>query len=162
VLSLSEKEVWPQWENLVKGLKEQLRQGSFLGEMWIQIDEPFWGEENKPHESYLEKVKKLGSELGKTRFGLHSCATKRPALSLLEMEAFHFLSFDCEKTEVSPSEKEIWKQWLKKDSTKILAWGAGEASRSRVDAWALEERQVWLSASCGLAYSGSFLAGRIF
>ena len=143
VLSLSEDEVWLKWHKLLVGISQQLRQGHFLGEMWLQIDEPFWSKERTPQKGYFEKLQELQRHLEKTVFGIHSCATERPLLSEEESDQFRFLSFDCEKTPVSTEEQAKWKSWLGKDSRRVFAWGTNGKVAPHHD-------QIWQSATCGL------------
>lgn len=147
-LSLSELEVWRDWERLVQGLSKQLRQGSFLGELWLQIDEPFWSGDEKPKDGYFERLAVLKEKLTKTVWGLHSCATKRPEFSEEEINQFRFLSFDCEKTKAKTAEKEKWEAWLLRDPARVLAWGTTRAQE--MDAWAMGSAGVWISSPCGL------------
>lgn len=142
-LSLSEEEVWLNWQKLVLGISYQLRQGHFLGELWLQIDEPFWSKEKKPKAGYFENLEKISAQLSKTTWGLHSCATERPDLTPRELTHFRFLSFDCERTPVAKEELAKWEEWLKKDPKRILAWG-GTATKGST------HNQIWLSAPCGL------------
>jgi len=95
MLSLTEEKIIPQWEKLVVALLDQLRQGHFIGEIWLQIDEPLpkgtalllEGKHAAPKVMpYLfegrlsEAIKKMRVGRQRVVFGLHSCATERPQL----------------------------------------------------------------------------------
>lgn len=143
-LSLPFENIAPQWTTLVKGLHQQLRQGSFTGELWLQIDEPYL-----PHKGTALLLVDLQNQLPKTVFGLHSCATVRPEPDTELLAQLRFLTFDCSRTPVTPAEKTAWTQWLSEDSRRVLAWGQ-PTELPLVDEWALRHPQVWLSAPCGL------------
>jgi len=143
-LSLPFENIAPQWVTLVQGLHQQLRQGSFTGELWIQIDEPYL-----PHKGTAYLLAELQPKLNRTVFGLHSCATVRPEADPELWAALRFMAFDCSKTPVSEAEKRLWDQWLQEDSRRVLAWGQ-PLNQPIEDAWALAQPQVWRSAPCGL------------
>jgi len=143
-LCLSQEEVWTQWKNLVLGVSQQLRQGNFQGEMWLQIDEPFWSKDQSPQSEYFENLKTLQEGMTKTVWGLHSCATLRPALHTSGIQFFQFLSFDCERTPVSNEELALWQAWLGERPKRVLAWGGTQTIPPN-------SPQIWASATCGLA-----------
>jgi len=142
-LSLPYDEIYPQWEKLVLGISKQLRQGAFTGELWLQIDEPFWPPKGRP---YLL----VGLELPKTVWGIHCCATERPRLTPEELSRFRFFSLDCSRTPFSATERETWGKWLDEDPRRVFAWGHPIDSPHTLDPWALSRSQIWLSAPCGL------------
>lgn len=143
-LSLPFGEIYQKWAELVLRLSQQLRQGAFLGELLLQVDEPY----GLPKGTAL-LLADVQKDIPNSALGLHSCATERPILSEEEMNNFRFLSFDCSRTQVQDSEKEAWKNWLSAHTQRILAWGTPPQTQN-LDPWALKEDQVWLSAPCGL------------
>lgn len=145
VLSLPFDEIFPKWKRLVLSIAQQLRQGAFIGELLLQVDEPY----GLPKGTAL-LLAEVQKEIPKSALGLHSCATIRPDLSAQELSCFRFLSFDCERTAVTELEKANWIEWLKEDSRRFLAFGVSQQNESVLDPWVLNERQVWLSAPCGL------------
>jgi hypothetical protein len=143
-LSLPFNDIYPKWAKLVLGISKQLRQGAFLGELLLQVDEPY----GLPKGTAL-LLADVQKEIPNSVLGLHSCATVRPLLSEDELGVFRFLSFDCERTVVTEQEKELWGNWLTRDSRRFFAWGHSLEKPTR-DPWFLTEKQVWLSAPCGL------------
>lgn len=144
-LSLSFEEIYPQWAKLVLGISKQLRQGAFLGELLLQVDEPW-----EPPKGMALLLVDLQKKIPNSAFGLHSCATKRPELSKEDLAFFRFLSFDCERTAVTEEEKTGWSEWLKEDTRRFFAWGFPENARASLDPWVMSDKQVWLSEPCGL------------
>ncbi|MFM8269047.1 MAG: hypothetical protein ACKN9V_02570, partial [Pseudomonadota bacterium] len=114
-LSLSIDEIYPKWASLVLGISKQLRQGTFTGELWLQIDEPFW-----PPKGTAFLLRDLQKEIPKSVFGIHSCATERPQPDAKELEFFRFFSFDCSRTPFSETEKMGWEKWLAEDSRRVF------------------------------------------
>lgn len=156
-LSLKTKEIWPQWKRLILGLVEQFRQGGFLGEMWIQIDEPFWSKETCPEQNYFQELESIKVSQSKVSWGMHSCASLRPELNTELLKAFRFLSFDCLRAFLSEEEKNTIEKWLKEDPQKIFVWGGLENGGlpKEPDEWVNPHPRVWASASCGLAFTSS-------
>ncbi|NBT57527.1 hypothetical protein EBT16_01970 [bacterium] len=144
-LSLPLSEIYPQWEALVLGISKQLRQGAFLGELWLQIDEPFW-----PPKGTALLLRDLEKKIPKSRLGVHSCATERPTPDAFESRLFRFFSLDCSRTPFMAEEKAFWEKWLKEDPTRVFVWGYPQDSAQNLDSWPLENPQIWLSAPCGL------------
>lgn len=154
-LSMQTKEIWPQWKRLIDGLVEQFRQGGFLGEMWIQIDEPFWSKEAFPEESYFKELESIQVKQRKLSWGMHSCASLRPELTPALLKAFRFLSFDCLRTALSEKEKNLIHQWLKEDPQRVFVWGGLDKGslQKEINAWVDSHPRVWASAPCGLSFS---------
>jgi hypothetical protein len=144
-LSLPYDEIIPQWEKLVLGISKQVRQGAFLGELWLQIDEPYW-----PPKGTALLLEKLHQEMPKTVFGIHSCATERPLPGPGDLARFRFFSLDCSRTPFSDSERDFWGKWLDMDPKRVFAWGHSTQYPKTLDPWALSRPQIWLSAPCGL------------
>jgi hypothetical protein len=144
-LSLPVEEIYPQWEKLVLGISKQLRQGAFLGELWLQIDEPYW-----PPKGTAYLLEKLRGKIPKAVLGIHSCATERPRPEADELALFQFFSLDCSRTPFSETEREFWGKWMDQDPRRVFAWGHPSDSPHTLDPWALSRSQIWLSAPCGL------------
>lgn len=143
-LSLPFNEIYPKWSELVLHLSKQLRQGAFLGELFLQVDEPY----GLPKGTAL-LLADVQKEIPNSALGLHSCATERPLLTEEELNCFRFLSFDCSRSPVSDQEKEVWKRWLSAHAQRIFAWGT-PPNVQNLDSWVTQENQVWISAPCGL------------
>lgn len=144
-LSLPIEEIYPQWEALVLGIAKQLRQGSFLGELWLQIDEPFW-----PSKGTALLLRDLQKKIPKSVFGVHCCATNRPIPDASELGLFRFFSFDCSRTPFTEAEKTLWGKWLTEDPGRVFVWGHPQKSAQSLEPWVFQSSQIWLSAPCGL------------
>lgn len=102
----------------------------------------------------LQVIRRIQASGERVAFGVHSCATERTNLAPELLQELRFLSFDCERTPVSPEEKEAWSTWLKEDLQRIFVCGISAEKRPQMDpllaSWITKEKQVWLSAPCGL------------
>lgn len=151
--SMSNKleQVVPQWLTFWEGLKTQLRQGAFRGELWVQIDEPSWSKEvplPKSYERFLEKIRNSRPQL---KLGLHSCATNRPSIPKSVLALCDFFSFDFSLTPLSVEEEDFWTETLADGRTQLILGLVGKAgqipSLKLLDEY---PAQVFLSAPCGL------------
>lgn len=150
-MSNSLNQVLPQWLKFWEGLKTQLRQGAFRGELWLQIDEPFWSKEvpvSSAYERFLEQVRNSRPHL---KLGIHSCATHRPRIPKPLVELCDFFSFDFLRTPMTLEEEEAWREILANGRTQLVLGIVGKEGSFPTFSL-LEEypNQVFLSAACGL------------
>lgn len=145
------EQVIPQWLKFWEGLKKQLRQGAFRGELWLQIDEPSWSKEiglGAGYEKFLEQIRNSRPNL---KLGLHSCATNRPLIDKGILQLCDFFSFDFLLSPIASSEEEYWEEILANGRTRLILGLLNKDGK--VPAIKLLENypnQVFLSTPCGL------------
>ena len=138
-------EIMPQWITLFEGLVTQWESAKMKGEMWLQIDEPFWSKERPLPGAYPRFVGGLRKAFANLKIGIHSCATERPKIEAEIWPLFDFYSFDFSAHRMTAEEEAFWK----KAPEKLVA---GILSREKPPALKNVISEVqWISASCGLA-----------
>ena len=148
--SLSTKfvDLAPQWVTFWRGLRKQLNEASFQGELWLQIDEPFWSlDKDLPdgYTAFLQAVKEVG---GKIKMGIHSCASKRPPLFPDHVKILDFFAFDFSNEEMSSSEVALWTHLLGNDG-KTLVYGGLSGQQDLKLPILAQSPQFWVSSPCG-------------
>ncbi len=139
----------PLWVGFWKGLRKQLNEAAFKGELWLQLDEPFWSKESEymadGYTAFLQAVKEIGGDI---KLGIHSCAAKRPKLFSDHIRLLDFFAFDFTKEPLSPFEEETWKGLLREEG-KILVYGGLEVKGKPIMTPLSQEPHFWISAPCG-------------
>lgn len=145
------EQIVPQWLKFWEGLKTQLKQGAFRGELWLQIDEPFWSKEvplSPSYEKFLEQIRNSRSQL---KIGLHSCATNRPEIPKGVLQLCDFFSFDFLLTPLTETEEDFWTEVLADGRTRLILGMLGKDGTTPATSLILNyPYQVFLSAPCGL------------
>ena len=142
-------DVAPLWVGFWKGLRKQLREAAFQGELWLQIDEPFWNSALpyicEGYTAFLQSVKEVDWDI---KLGVHSCATLRPFPFVDHINFFDFLSFDFTQSPMTPQEEENYGRWLCQKG-KNLVWGGLKAGNNNLNHLFKDHPQVWISPPCG-------------
>lgn len=143
--------VIPQWFKFWEGLKTQLRQGAFRGELWLQLDEPFWSQQVPLPQSYFRFLEKVRNSRSHLKLGIHSCATTRPEIHKDVIELSDFFSFDFVRTKLSEAEIEQWLEVLANGKTMLVVGVVTKKDKNpKVPFYNEYPNQVLLSATCGL------------
>jgi methionine synthase II (cobalamin-independent) len=141
-------ELAPLWIQFWKGLRKQISEAAFQGELWLQLDEPFWSA-NSPlpdgYTAFLQEVKATGSNM---KLGIHSCATERPDLFPDHVKILDFFAFDFAGQTISPRESKVWSHLMEQEG-KILAYGGLIANESLEKGNLPSSSRLWVSAPCG-------------
>lgn len=146
------EQVSKQWLAFWQGLRTQLRQGAFRGELWLQIDEPFWNKKNSLPEGYTRFLEAIRTSRAGLRLGMHSCATERPFIEKDILGLNDFFSFDFEKTPFSKEEQRFWEVPLGSEKTTLVVGKQTPADpHPEIPLFSDFPKNVWLSATCGLA-----------
>lgn len=142
-------DIAPLWVSFWKGLRKQLEEAAFHGELWLQLDEPFWSKESgymaDGYTAFLQAVKDIG---GKIKLGIHSCATPRPDLFPDHIRLIDFFAFDFVKDPILPAEEKGWTALMQEEG-KVLIYGVLEAQRGPINTTLMQQPNLWLSAPCG-------------
>lgn len=137
------------WISFWKGLRKQLTEAAFHGELWIQLDEPFWNNETgymaDGYTAFLQAVREIG---GKVQLGIHSCASVRPELFPDHVELLDFFSFDFTHQPMTLNEEDMWLSLLQLKGKK-LAYGGLTVEGTRFPERLVDQPNFWLSAPCG-------------
>lgn len=148
-MSVKFVDIAPLWVGFWKGLRKQLEEAAFQGELWLQLDEPFWSKDSgymaDGYTAFLQSVKEIG---GNIKLGIHSCATPRPDLFPDHVKLMDFFAFDFTKEPVSSSEEMTWTALLR-DEGKSLIYGGLEAEGRPINEALRQQPNLWLSAPCG-------------
>lgn len=141
----------PQWLKFWEGLKTQLRQGAFRGELWLQIDEPFWSAQVEVGPSYTKFLEKVRNSRSQLKVGLHSCATHRPKVNRDLLELVDFFSFDFTRTPLSHEETDTWLENLSGLKTYMVVGVVTKDNKNpEVPFFNEYPKHVFVSATCGL------------
>ncbi|NBX68503.1 MAG: hypothetical protein EBR01_06025 [Proteobacteria bacterium] len=150
--SMSSKftDIAPLWVSFWAGLRKQLKEASFQGELWLQLDEPFWSKEAgymaDGYTAFLQAIRETGENL---KLGIHSCATHRPEIFPDHLQLVDFFSFDFLRQPMTPEEENTWFHLLN-DKGKILIFGGlSSADGAKYPAKLEEHPNFWVSSPCG-------------
>jgi len=142
-------EIAPLWVSFWKGLRKQLHEAAFQGELWLQLDEPFWSKETgymaDGYTAFLQSIKDIA---GNAKVGIHSCASERPELFPDHVNLLDFFSFDFSKKPMAQVEENMWLGLLKTQK-KNLAYGVLTAEGCSYPERLAQEPNFWISAPCG-------------
>jgi methionine synthase II (cobalamin-independent) len=149
-MSIDSADCAEMWVELSKKIIGQVSKSGFDGEIWLQIDEPFWSSEKELFRHY-EKIVGSLKIAGKVKLGIHSCATSRPRVESLKMASFDFWSFDYTSCSMTEDERAFWTHETAQ-LQKILAVGIYSKENAPKNENVISNgANVWVSAGCGLA-----------
>lgn len=142
-------DIAPLWVGFWKGLRKQLEEAAFQGELWLQLDEPFWSKDSgymaDGYTAFLQTVKEIGRNI---KLGIHSCATPRPELFPDHIKLIDFFAFDFVKEPISLTEEKDWTLRMQNED-KILICGALDPQGGPLKTTLMQQPNFWLSAPCG-------------
>lgn len=142
-------DIAPLWISFWKGLRKQLHEAAFQGELWLQLDEPFWSKETgymaDGYTAFLQSVREIA---GEAKIGVHSCATERPELFPDHVNLLDFFSFDFSGRPMTLDEEKMWVELLKEGQKTLVLGGLTQEGCHFPQALA-KEPNLWVSAPCG-------------
>lgn len=143
------RDVAPLWVGFWRGLVKQLQEAAFKGELWLQIDEPFWTQEQpyivEGYTAFLQTVKDVDFDV---RVGIHSCATLRPLPFVDHLSSLDFFAFDFASKAMGEHEERYYLN-LMREKDKSLIFGGLTKGTVNLPKSLENEPNFWLSAPCG-------------
>ena len=139
------------WKNLCKGITSQMRHGGFQGELWLQIDEPFWDKKKPLPPTYTKFLESIRTP--KQKIGVHTCGLPRPDLSDEMVREFDFISMDFLAAPMTSDETVLWAKHLASEKKILVAGILNEEGNPEYESIGLLKGNpsIWLSSPCGHA-----------
>lgn len=141
--------VFLNWISFWKGLRDQIDKLTFSGELWVQIDEPFWNAKTPLPDSYGNLLCSVRGSRKKTRVGIHSCATERPLLDKKFAALADFISLNYLDKTFTLADRDQWESIWPLGRTQLVA-GILDRNRSVDPPAGVPAERLLISPVCGL------------
>lgn len=140
-----------KWIRLWHAIADQIKNFGFKKELWLQLDEPIWSKDRELPKTYLDFIRETTVEWPRIRVGIHSCASDRPCDLQDLSSSVQFFSFDVTRKPFSAAEKKFWQNYTAHDGELVLGCLLKGKKTEANPLPELNPKQLWISASCGLA-----------
>ena len=120
-MSSTYEQVWAIWFQFVQGLVSQIDGLGLSGDLWIQLDEPYWSGELGLDPQYAGLVCSLRGMRKGNRIGINSSHGDRPEVDSTLAGFCDFLSFNFLERPADQKDEDLWAHLYKVSQTHLIA-----------------------------------------